>query len=104
VVRLLHFPGETLWQGQDDGAVVTLLRKNRFVGLIILNDALECRHLCHVKTVEILMGNNAHSMRRGFIYITLRGIVPRDFLPLIFSSNSSTWKNGPRIKIILQKN
>jgi len=25
----LHFAGETLWQGKDDNAVVTLLRKNR---------------------------------------------------------------------------
>jgi hypothetical protein len=28
-IRLLHFAGETLWQGKDDNAVVTLLRKNR---------------------------------------------------------------------------
>ena len=28
--RLLHFPGETLWQGADDNVVISLLRKNRF--------------------------------------------------------------------------
>ena len=27
--RLLHFAGETLWQGADDKVVISLLRRNR---------------------------------------------------------------------------
>ena len=30
--RLLHFPGETLWQGADDRVVISLVRKNRWGG------------------------------------------------------------------------
>ena len=30
--RLLHFPGETLWQGADDRVVISLVRKNRWDG------------------------------------------------------------------------
>ena len=29
--RLLHFQGETLWQGADDNVVISLLRRNRSV-------------------------------------------------------------------------
>ena len=29
--RLVHFPGDTLWQGEDDKKLVTLIRKNREV-------------------------------------------------------------------------
>ena len=31
LARLIHFPGETLWQGEDDKAMVTLIRRNREV-------------------------------------------------------------------------
>ena len=29
--RLVHFPGDTLWQGEDDKKLVTLIRRNREV-------------------------------------------------------------------------
>lgn len=31
LARLIHFPGETLWQGEDDKVMVTLIRRNREV-------------------------------------------------------------------------
>ena len=36
--RLLHFTGETLWQGADDKVVISLLRRNRFSKRYILLD------------------------------------------------------------------
>ena len=29
--RLVHFAGDTLWQGEDDSKLVTLIRRNREV-------------------------------------------------------------------------
>ena len=45
--RLLHFAGDTLWQGEDDKKVVTLIRRNKEVQVHPLTHSLQ--NLCNLR-------------------------------------------------------
>ena len=46
--RLLHFSGDTLWQGEDDKKVVTLIRRNKEVQVHPLTHSLQ-NLLCNLR-------------------------------------------------------
>ena len=106
--RLIHFAGDTLWQGEDDQKLVTLIRRNREVQVWLFKTIQEFYQEVHVKSSTLRFFSQNHSR---MISIQVYFEHTRQLLPnnpgsnTVFGELSYHWSLSlPRFKSIVVLN